>query len=36
MFYRLMKMIVAPLLKIFFRPWVEGMENIPEAAFLPA
>ena len=29
MFYRLMKMIVAPLLKIFFRPWVEGMENIP-------
>ena len=30
MFYRLMKMIVAPLLKIFFRPWVEGMENIPD------
>jgi len=29
LFYRLMKMIVAPLLKIFFRPWVEGMENIP-------
>lgn len=29
MFYRVMKMIVAPLLKIFFRPWVEGMENIP-------
>ena len=29
MFYRFMKMIVAPLLKIFFRPWVEGMENIP-------
>ena len=29
MFYRLMKMIVAPLLKIFFRPWVEGMDNIP-------
>ncbi|MFC1443919.1 lysophospholipid acyltransferase family protein [Streptacidiphilus sp. N1-10] len=24
-----MKMIVAPMLKIFFRPWVEGMENIP-------
>ncbi|QMU73700.1 1-acyl-sn-glycerol-3-phosphate acyltransferase [Streptacidiphilus sp. P02-A3a] len=24
-----MKMIVAPLLKIFFRPWVEGMDNIP-------
>ena len=31
MFYRLMKMIVAPLLKIFFRPWVEGMDNIPAA-----
>ncbi len=30
MFYRLMKMIVAPMLKIFFRPWVDGMENIPE------
>ncbi len=29
MFYRLMKLIVAPMLKIFFRPWVEGMENIP-------
>ena len=29
MFYRVMKMIVAPLLKIFFRPWVEGMDNIP-------
>jgi 1-acyl-sn-glycerol-3-phosphate acyltransferase len=29
LFYRLMKMIVAPLLKIFFRPWVEGMEHIP-------
>jgi 1-acyl-sn-glycerol-3-phosphate acyltransferase len=29
LFYRFMKMIVAPLLKIFFRPWVEGMENIP-------
>ncbi|MCD0481672.1 1-acyl-sn-glycerol-3-phosphate acyltransferase [Streptacidiphilus sp. ASG 303] len=25
-----MKMIVAPLLRIFFRPWVEGMENIPD------
>ena len=30
MFYRVMKMIVAPLLKIFFRPWVEGMDHIPE------
>lgn len=30
MFYRLMKMIVAPLLRIFFRPWMEGVENIPE------
>ncbi|MFI5528085.1 lysophospholipid acyltransferase family protein [Kitasatospora sp. NPDC051853] len=25
-----MKMIVAPLLRIFFRPWIEGAENIPE------
>ncbi|WP_104820746.1 1-acyl-sn-glycerol-3-phosphate acyltransferase [Kitasatospora sp. MMS16-BH015] len=24
-----MKMIVAPLLRIFFRPWMEGEENIP-------
>ncbi|KJS63615.1 acyl-phosphate glycerol 3-phosphate acyltransferase [Streptomyces rubellomurinus] len=29
MFYRLMKLIVAPLLRIFFRPWLEGEENIP-------
>src|SRR5581483_3121523 len=25
-----MKMIVAPLLRIIFRPWAEGLENIPE------
>ncbi|MEU2626534.1 lysophospholipid acyltransferase family protein [Kitasatospora sp. NPDC007106] len=25
-----MKMIVAPLLRIFFRPWLEGAENIPD------
>ncbi|WP_099907640.1 1-acyl-sn-glycerol-3-phosphate acyltransferase [Streptomyces sp. TLI_171] len=25
-----MKMIVAPLLRIFFRPWMEGEENIPD------
>jgi 1-acyl-sn-glycerol-3-phosphate acyltransferase len=30
LFYRLMKMIVAPMLRIFFRPWTEGMENIPD------
>ncbi|PBC72030.1 1-acyl-sn-glycerol-3-phosphate acyltransferase [Streptomyces sp. TLI_235] len=30
MFYRLMKMIVSPLLRIFFRPWIEGEENIPD------
>jgi len=30
LFYRLMKMIVAPLLRIFFRPWIEGAENIPD------
>ncbi|GAA2157241.1 lysophospholipid acyltransferase family protein [Kitasatospora kazusensis] len=30
MFYRVMKLIVAPLLRIFFRPWIEGAENIPD------
>ncbi|WP_344469256.1 lysophospholipid acyltransferase family protein [Kitasatospora kazusensis] len=25
-----MKLIVAPLLRIFFRPWIEGAENIPD------
>ncbi|WP_377274369.1 lysophospholipid acyltransferase family protein [Peterkaempfera sp. SMS 1(5)a] len=25
-----MKMIVSPVLRIFFRPWVEGLENIPD------
>nr|WP_095877302.1 lysophospholipid acyltransferase family protein [Streptomyces sp. TLI_235] len=25
-----MKMIVSPLLRIFFRPWIEGEENIPD------
>ncbi|WP_344444017.1 lysophospholipid acyltransferase family protein [Kitasatospora nipponensis] len=25
-----MKIIVAPLLRIFFRPWMEGAENIPD------
>ncbi|MCF2531249.1 lysophospholipid acyltransferase family protein [Yinghuangia soli] len=30
MFYRLMKAIIAPLLRLFFRPEVEGRENIPE------
>jgi 1-acyl-sn-glycerol-3-phosphate acyltransferase len=30
LFYRLMKVIVAPLLRILFRPWAEGLENIPE------
>jgi 1-acyl-sn-glycerol-3-phosphate acyltransferase len=30
LFYRLVKAIVAPLLRLFFRPKVEGMENIPE------
>ncbi|WP_079062851.1 lysophospholipid acyltransferase family protein [Peterkaempfera griseoplana] len=25
-----MKMIVSPLLRIFFRPWLEGLENIPD------
>ena len=30
MFYQLMKLIVAPLLRILFRPRVEGLENIPD------
>jgi 1-acyl-sn-glycerol-3-phosphate acyltransferase len=31
MFYWFLKHIaVGPLLKLFFRPWVEGMENVPE------
>jgi 1-acyl-sn-glycerol-3-phosphate acyltransferase len=30
LFYRLMKIIVAPLLRILFRPWMEGAENIPD------
>jgi 1-acyl-sn-glycerol-3-phosphate acyltransferase len=30
LFYRLMKAIIAPLLRLFFRPWVEGKENVPE------
>src|SRR5262249_9508583 len=29
-FYRLVRAIVAPILRIFWRPWVEGLENIPE------
>ncbi|GAA4954681.1 hypothetical protein GCM10023205_15570 [Yinghuangia aomiensis] len=30
MFYRLMKAIIGPLLRIFFRPDVQGRENVPE------
>jgi 1-acyl-sn-glycerol-3-phosphate acyltransferase len=31
MFYWFLKHIaVGPILKLFFRPWVEGMENVPE------
>ncbi|MGW0664921.1 lysophospholipid acyltransferase family protein [Streptodolium elevatio] len=30
MFYRLMKLVIAPLLRLFFRPEVVGRENIPE------
>jgi 1-acyl-sn-glycerol-3-phosphate acyltransferase len=29
-FYRLVRAIVAPILRVFWRPWVEGLENIPE------
>jgi 1-acyl-sn-glycerol-3-phosphate acyltransferase len=28
-FYRLVRAIVAPILRIFWRPWVEGLENVP-------
>jgi 1-acyl-sn-glycerol-3-phosphate acyltransferase len=30
LFYRLMKMIIGPVLRLFFRPWVEGQEHIPD------
>ena len=31
MFYHFLKYVVlGPILKLFFRPWVEGMENLPE------
>ena len=31
MFYHFLKYVVlGPILRLFFRPWVEGMENIPE------
>ena len=29
MFYWVLKAILGPLLRLLFRPWVEGMENIP-------
>ncbi len=30
MFYWLLKIILTPILRTLFRPWVEGLENIPE------
>ena len=29
MFYWVMKVIAAPILRAFFRPWVRGLENVP-------
>jgi 1-acyl-sn-glycerol-3-phosphate acyltransferase len=29
-FYWVTKAILAPFLRLFFRPWVEGLENVPE------
>ena len=30
MFYHFLKyVVIGPILRLFFRPWVEGMENIP-------
>jgi 1-acyl-sn-glycerol-3-phosphate acyltransferase len=30
-FYQLLKYVVlGPILKVFFRPWVQGLENVPE------
>ena len=32
MFYRVLKyVILGPLLRLFFRPRIEGMENVPES-----
>ena len=29
MLYRILKVVVGPLLKLIYRPWIEGAENIP-------
>lgn len=29
MFYRLLKLVLGPLLKVLYRPWIKGAENIP-------
>ncbi len=29
MFYWVLKVVLAPILRVFWRPWVEGAENIP-------
>lgn len=30
MFYRMLKVILGPILKVLYRPWIKGAENIPE------
>ena len=30
MFYRILKLVAGPLLKMVYRPWIEGAENIPD------
>jgi 1-acyl-sn-glycerol-3-phosphate acyltransferase len=30
LFYWVMKVLAAPILRVFFRPWVRGVENMPE------
>ncbi|OKL45971.1 1-acyl-sn-glycerol-3-phosphate acyltransferase [Boudabousia liubingyangii] len=30
MFYRLLKLVAGPILKALYRPWIEGVENIPD------
>ena len=36
MFYWLMKMLVGPVLRAYFRPWARGVENIPEGGVIIA
>ena len=36
MFYWLMKMLVGPVLRAYFRPWARGLQNIPEGGVIIA